>query len=163
MVFALTPCQTVLLSLVLSVGQQQPNFSVVRFGNDIWLPQRTFSFGGFLGQDMAAVWFPVNKLPGAGFFKPFGSRTIGFNFRHGSSPSPAGFNMYGANHFNPAIILFSFRIIKYRWRELSKTGSRHRPLSDSKLRLEEISITAGGGWPLLRRASRRRDFESTSN
>ena len=41
--------------LVLPVGQQQPDFSTVGFGDDIWSPQRSFPFSGLLGQDMAGV------------------------------------------------------------------------------------------------------------
>ena len=44
-----------LSSAKLSIGQQQPDFSTVGFGNDIWLPQRSFPFSGLLGQDMAGV------------------------------------------------------------------------------------------------------------
>ena len=71
----------------LSVRQQQPDFPAVGFGNDIGLPQRAFPFGCFLGQDMIAVRFAEDKFTGSGSFKPFGSSTIGFNFRHGSSLS----------------------------------------------------------------------------
>jgi hypothetical protein len=53
---------------------------------------------------MARVGFSKDKFSGPGFFKPFGSGTIGFNFGHRSSPSPAGLSIYGANHFNPAKI-----------------------------------------------------------
>jgi hypothetical protein len=42
-------------ALLLSIGQQQAYFSFVGFGNNIWLPQRSFSFGGLLGQNMAAM------------------------------------------------------------------------------------------------------------
>jgi hypothetical protein len=84
--------------LGLSVGQQQPNFSLVGFGNDVGPPQGTLSFGGFLGQDMAGMGFSKDKLPGAGFLKPFGSGTIGFNFGHRFSPSPAGLSIYGGHH-----------------------------------------------------------------
>jgi len=94
----LTYCPCNFVAFRLSVGQQQPNFSSVGFGNDIWLPQGTFPLGGFLGQDMAGVGFSKDKLPGAGFLKPFGSSTIGFNFGHRSSPSPAGLRIYGGYH-----------------------------------------------------------------
>jgi hypothetical protein len=87
-----------LTSVNLSIGQQQPYFSLVGFGNDVGLPQGAFPFGGFLGQDMATVGFSKDKFPGAGFLKPFGSGTIGFNFGHRSSPSPAGLRIYGGNH-----------------------------------------------------------------
>ena len=50
------------------------------------LPQCSFALGGFFGQDMAGTGFTVNNFSAAGFFKPFGRRSIGFNFGHNSSP-----------------------------------------------------------------------------
>jgi len=41
--------------MVLPVGQQQPDFFTVGFGNNLCLPQRSFSFGGLFGQDMAGA------------------------------------------------------------------------------------------------------------
>jgi hypothetical protein len=46
------------------------------------LPQSSFALGGFFCQNMAGTGFPVNNFSTAGFFKPFGRRSIGFNFGH---------------------------------------------------------------------------------
>jgi hypothetical protein len=46
------------------------------------LPQCSFALGSFFCQDMAGTGFPVNNFSTTGFFKPFGRRSIGFNFGH---------------------------------------------------------------------------------
>ena len=72
---------------------------------------------------MVAMGFFENKFPGSGSFKTFGSSAVGFNFRHDISPSPAGID---ACKCRPAKNFI--RIIKNRWRELSKTGPRQRQM-----------------------------------
>jgi len=66
----------------LSIGQQQVYFSAVGFGDDVRPPQCSFALGGFFCQDMAGTGFTVKNFSAAGFFKPFGRRSIGFNFWH---------------------------------------------------------------------------------
>jgi hypothetical protein len=65
-----------------AIGHQQAKLTPISFVDDLALPQSTFAFARFLGQDMTGVGFVINKLPGSCSFKPFGSRPVGFNFRH---------------------------------------------------------------------------------
>jgi hypothetical protein len=66
----------------LAVGHQQAQFAHVGFVNNLALSQGSFAFARFLGQNMTGMRFVIHKLPGSCSLEPFGSRTVGFNFRH---------------------------------------------------------------------------------
>ena len=66
----------------LPIGQQQPDFPEIGFGNQLCPAQWTFTLGGLFGQYMAGAGFPIDYFAGAGSFKALGSRTICLYFRH---------------------------------------------------------------------------------
>jgi hypothetical protein len=70
------------LDVALSVGQQQLQFSLVGFVDDLAEPEASFPFSGLFGQDVACMGFPENEFSGACFFEALGCCTIGFDFRH---------------------------------------------------------------------------------
>jgi hypothetical protein len=65
-----------------AIGHQQAKLTPIGFVDDLALPQSAFTLARFLGQDVTGVGFVIDKLPGSCSFKPFGSRPVGFNFRH---------------------------------------------------------------------------------
>ena len=65
-----------------AVGQQQLQLLRIGLVDDMRFSQCPLALGGFFGQDMASVRLIIDKFPGSCLFKPFGSGSICFDFRH---------------------------------------------------------------------------------
>jgi hypothetical protein len=66
----------------LTVRQQQFEFLPIRSGDNVAFPEVSFSFGRFLGHNMAGIGLGKLEFAGSGLFESFGRRSVRLYFRH---------------------------------------------------------------------------------